>query len=518
MNGAHSLTRTLVDAGVTTCFANPGTSEMPLVAALDSAPDLRGVLCLFEGVATGAADGYGRMLDRPAATLLHLGPGLAYGWPNLHNARRARSPILTIIGDHATAHKNYDPPLESDIDALAAAVSTWVRRCDNVTALGRDAAEGAAAAMTHPTGVATLIVPADVARSSGGDTAKPVPAPRPRTASDESVQTIAKTLRSGEPAVLFLGGRALRRDALAAANRVARATGARLVCETLPARRERGAGTPAGVEHLAFAAHQATAQLAGTRHLLLAGAPSPVTFFHQEGQPSSLVPHDCQVHVLADSATDVTEALAHLADLVATEITSTLQHAHRPDPPTGALTGETFAAAIAALLPEGAIVCDESNTAGSRVYGATETAPPHDWMLLAGGSIGYALPAAIGAAIACPDRKVLSLVADGSAMYTLPALWTHAREGLDITTVIANNRSYNMLELELARYTPQPGPVARSLLDLSRPDLDFTAIATGMGIPATRADTAEDFYRQLGAALAEPGPHLIEALVPPLRL
>jgi acetolactate synthase-1/2/3 large subunit len=512
-NGAQALIRTLADAGVTACFTNPGTSEMHFVAALDTVPEMRAVLGLFEGVVTGAADGYGRMADRPAATLLHLGPGLGNGLANLHNARRARTPLVNIVGDHAVYHKQYDAPLESDIDAVAATVSGWVRRSMTADAVGQDAADAVAAAMGPPGQVATLILPAD---ASWGEGASPAAAPAlaaRRAVADDVVAAVAKALVSGEPVALLLGGSAVRSDGLRAASRIAAATGAKLLCETFPARLERGAGIPP-IDRLGYLAEFTEMQLAGTQHLVLADARAPVSFFAYPGKASDLVPDGCEVHQLAAAGDDVVAALTALADLVAGGHEPVLQPATRPDRPTGALNGETVAAALGALLPENAIVVDEANTSGLWASGATAGAPAHDWLTLTGGAIGQGLPVATGAAVACPDRPVISLEADGSAMYTLQALWTQAREGLDVTTVIFDNRSYAILNMELSRVGAEAmGPKALSMLDISKPDLDFAALASGMGVDAVKATTAEDFTAALERAIAEPGPHLIDAIL-----
>jgi acetolactate synthase-1/2/3 large subunit len=514
MNGAQALLRTFADSGVVACFANPGTSEMHFVAALDAVPDVRAVLCLFEGVATGAADGYGRMARHPAAALLHLGPGLGNGIANLHNAHRAKTPLVAVVGDHATYHKRFDAPLESDIDALAGAVSSWVRRPARAADVGADAAAAIAAAMTPPGQVATLILPADASWSQG---AEPAQAPAVRPASplaEETLTAVADVLRRGEPCVLLLGGAALRRPGLEAASRIAGAGYARLIGETFPARVERGAGIPP-LERLAYLTEMASAQLADARHLILAGARAPVSFFAYPDRPSSPVPDGCDVHVLAEAADDAPAALAALADLVAPDAKPVPQQSGRPALPDGELTGESAAAVIGALLPEGAIVCDEANTSGIWLPAATAGGPPHDWLALTGGAIGQGLPLATGAAIACPGRSVLALEADGSAMYTISALWTHAREQLDITTIIFSNKRYAILGMELDRVgATAGGDAARRLFDLSKPDLDFASLAAGMGVPATRANTAGELADQLRKALAEPGPHLIEALVP----
>jgi acetolactate synthase I/II/III large subunit len=518
VNGAHALLRSLVASGVEVCFANPGTSEMHFVAALDGVPEMRAVLTLFEGVATGAADGYARMADRPAATLLHLGPGLGNGLANLHNARRAGSPVVNVIGDHATAHSKYDAPLESDIAAVAGSVSGWQRRSTSTAEVGADAAAAVGAARKGR--IATLVLPADVSWDEGGEPATaPPPAPRPAAAPD-AVRDAAAALASGEPCVLLVGGDATRADGLAAAGRIAAATGAKLLAETFPARIERGAGVVA-VERLAYPTDMAVHQLAGTRHLVLAGARSPVAFFAYPGKPSDLVPDDCEVHPLAPREGAATAALEELADLVAPGTAPVLAPLERPEPPTGPLDAQRVAAVIGALLPEGAIVVDESVTAGFVLPAATAGAPRHDWLTLTGGAIGYGLPAATGAAVACPDRPVWCLEADGSAMYTISALWTHAREGLDVTTIVFNNSAYAILRLELqqvgaAGFVQGDGERARALLDLARPDLDFVALATGMGVPAVRVTTAEELADALRRAAAEPGPHLVEAIITPV--
>jgi acetolactate synthase-1/2/3 large subunit len=514
MNGAQALIRTLVDGGVDVCFTNPGTSEMHFVAALDSVPEMRAALGLFEGVVTGAADGYGRMAGKPAATLLHLGPGLGNGLANLHNARRARTPLVNIVGDHATYHQQYDAPLQSEIDSVARPVSGWMRTSLRTDVVARDAAEAVAAAMSPPGHVATLILPADVSWGEGAEPAKAIPPASRAVVPDDLVDAVAKLLVSGAPSALLVGGSATSERGLVAASRVANATGAKLLGETFPARLERGAGRPP-LERLGYLAEFMTAQLDGLRNLVLIDAKEPVSFFAYPEKPSYLVPDGCDVYVFAAGSDDAVGALEHLADVVG-GADPTIQPAQRPERPTGELTGEAVANAVGALLPEGAIVSDEANTAGLWVAAATAGAPPHDSLTLTGGAIGQGLPVATGAAVACPDRKVVCLEADGSAMYTLQALWTQAREGLDVTTVIFNNRSYAILNLELSRVGAEsPGPKALDMLDLSRPDLDFAALAQGMGVPAARATTADELVTALERGLAESGPYLVDAVLPP---
>jgi acetolactate synthase-1/2/3 large subunit len=522
--GAHALLRSLLASGVDTCFANPGTSEMHFVAALDGVPEMRAVLTLFEGVATGAADGYARMAERPAATLLHLGPGLGNGLANLHNARRAGTPVVNVVGDHATTHAKYDAPLQSDIAAIAGAVSGWVRESTLTTDIGADAAAAVAAARAGQ--VATLVLPADVSWNEGGEPARaPAPVAGPPPAEPDAIREAALALSSGEQCVLLVGGDATRAPGLAAADRIAAATGARVLAETFPTRLERGAGV-APVDRLAYVVDMAVHQLAGARYLVLVGARSPVSFFAYPGKASDLVPAGCNVHAVvpregAVTGGTATAALEELADLLAPGTAPRPAHAARPDLPTGALTVESAAAVVGALLPEGAVVVDESVTSGLGLPAVTAGAPRHDWLTLTGGSIGYGLPAATGAAVACPDRPVWCLQADGSAMYTISALWTHAREGLDVTTLVYHNSAYAILRVELlqtgaATHLAGDGVRARELLDLGRPDLDFVSLAAGMGVPGERVTTADELAAALRRAAAEPGPHLVEAMVPPL--
>jgi acetolactate synthase I/II/III large subunit len=517
MNGAQSMVRTLVDCGVDVCFANPGTSEMHFVAALDTVPEMRGVLTLFEGAATGAADGYARMAGGPAAVLLHLGPGLGNGLANLHNARKARVPVVTVVGDHATYHKRYDAQLESDIETVARNVSTWVRRAARPEDAGGDVADAVAAACGPPGQVVTLILPADVSWSDGGVVAAPRHSVPRRPAPEATIEEVARVLRSREPTALFLGGAALREKGLLAAARVAAESGAKVLCETFPTRMERGPGLP-NFDRLAYLAEFAAMQLDGLRHLVLVDAKAPVSFFAYPGKQSYLVPEGCEVLVLATGGDDVVEALELLGDAVDAAPASSLgslQPAARPERPTGALTAESVCQAIGAVLPEGAIISDEANTSGLFLSGPTAGAARHDVLTLTGGSIGQGLPVAVGAAVACPDRRVLALEADGSALYTFQSLWTMAREGLDVTTVLFNNRSYAVLNMELNRVgAEQGGPKARSMLDLTHPDMDFVALAQGMGVPATRATTAEELTAHLERSLAEPGPSLVEVVIP----
>lgn len=513
-NGAKALIDTLVNAGVDTCFTNPGTSEMHFVAALDGS-NMRAVLCLFEGVATGAADGYARIAGKPAATLLHLGCGLGNGLANLHNARKARVPMVNIVGDHATYHTKYDAQLQSDIETVARNVSKWVRTCPATDKLASDAAEALTVALGPPAQIATLILPADVSWGDGAAAATVPPQAAPEPAPDENIQRITDVIRKGKKTAFLLGGRVLREEGLLAAARIAEKTGAKLFCEVFPTRLERGAGLPP-VERIAYLAEMATVQLSGYDNLILVDAKEPVSFFAYPGKKSYLVPDGCTPHHLVEPHQDAVRSLTRLAEaLGAGDIKPKLQKLERPSLPSGSLNASKVCQAIGALLPERAIISDEAQTSGLKLPSCTAGAPRHDVLTLTGGAIGQALPVAVGAAIAGKDRPVLALVGDGTAMYTIQALWTIVREKLDVTIVVFNNRSYAILNIELQRTgAGNGGPKAKAQLDLTEPPIDFVSLAKGMGMPARRATTAEEFNEALMQAFHEPGPHFIDAIVP----
>jgi acetolactate synthase I/II/III large subunit len=512
MNGADLLMQTLLANGVDLVVGNPGTSEMQFVAALDAVPKLRAVLALFEGVVTGAADGYGRMADRPAATLLHLGPGLGNGLANLHNARRAHTPIVNVVGEHATFHRQYDPPLHSDIESIARGASEWTRTIGSVNDLSGDVAAAIGFAREAPGHVTTVVLPADVAWSPATGEPKKATVGKPRSVPSAVVDEVAQILRRGEPAALLLNGRAVREPALGLASRIGKRAGARVLCDTFPARIERGAGR-AVVERLPYIPQMILSALGGVQHLILVAAKAPVSFFAFPGGASVAVPDGCQVHTLATESDDVVAALEALAAALGAPAEQMLQADGRSPAPTGGvIEPDSFAAALGATLPDRAIVVDESNTVGYLAPMATAGCPPHDWLCLTGGSIGMGLPAATGAALACPDRRVVALDGDGSAMYTIQALWTQAREKLDVTNVILANRPYAILNLEMLRMgLGQAGPVAKQMLDLTNPTLDFVSMGKGMGVPSCRVTGAAELVAELRRSFATPGPSLIEA-------
>ena len=510
MNGAQNLLATLTRNGIEVCFANPGTSEMHFVAAVDQADGLRCVLGLFEGVVTGAADGYARMTGRPASTLLHLGPGLANGLSNLHNAMRAQSPVVNIIGDHATYHRNYDAPLTSDIEGTARPFSHWVRTSPDADSVAADAAAAIAAARTAPGRIASLILPADTAWTP--TTAPPADAVIPAApgVAEPVIDAATDILRSGETTALILGPRASTGAPLELAGQIAEVTGARLYTPTHTARIARGAGR-VPVRRVPYPIDQAVATFDDVQNIILVGARPPVAFFAYPGKPSRLTRPGTRIHELARADEDIPSALTAVRDnLGATSATPKRAELSLPALPTGTLTPAKIGTAIAALLPHDAIVVDESITTGRSFLADTTGSRPHDWILPTGGSIGYALPCAAGAAIACPDRKVIALESDGSGMYMPQALWTHAREQLNILTVVFANHSYQILRNEMSNVGATPGAKAGPLMDIGRPRIDWVLLARTFGLEAFRAQTTDELVRQLQAGLATDGPALIE--------
>jgi acetolactate synthase I/II/III large subunit len=514
MRAAESLMNALADAGVTMCFTNPGTTEIHLVAALEAVPQIKAVLCLFEGVCSGAADGFARMTGRPAATLLHLGPGLANAMANLHNARRARSPVVNLVGDHPVHHRRNDPPLASDIATMAQPVSGWVLEASSAADLPADGLAAVQAALGPPGQVATLIIPADCAWGDAQMPAASMVPPQPSPVPEAAIVSAADLLRADRPAAILLGGAALLEPGLRAAARIAQKTGAVIMSQTFDARFARGAGLPS-VKRLPYFPERARKRLSGYPHLILAGTSAPTAFFAYPEGSVALLPEAGKLETLAAPGADVVGALEALAEAVGAG--RSLPEPRRfdlPGLPTGALTAESAGAALGALLPENAIVSDESGTSGEFAYRMTAGAPPHDWLCLTGGAIGQGVPLATGAALACPGRPVVCLQGDGGAMYTLQALWTQARESLDVTTVIFSNRKYQILEVELWRLGfKTPGARTLEMTSLDRPELDWVRLAAGMGVHAARAETAEAFSKLLSMSFAEPGPHLIEVVL-----
>lgn len=515
MNGAQLLLRTAVKSGLDMCFANPGTTELPIVTALDDVRGIRPILCLFEGVCAGAADGYGRMSGKPALTLLHLGPGLCYGLANLHNARRARTPVLVVVGEHATWHRCADPPLAMDMEALAATVSGWQRTCQSADLLSRDTTEALETAARGK--VATLMVPHDVQWTDCGEP----PIREARFTYDPvntgAVRRAADLLRKHKKVAIILGGRALRRNALIHAARIRQATGCDLLSETLTAHMERGLGIPV-VDRIPYFPERAVAILSRYQAVILAGAGEPVAFFGYKNSPSRLL-HSLQVtYSIAEGNENPEDVLEHLAHEVGAAGVLKAEglipgRRDRLNLPRGALTPEKSATTLAALQPEGAIIVDESVTSGSSYYRVAAAAPPHSFLSLTGGALGQGMPCAVGAAVACPDRAVFNIEADGSAMYTVQALWTQARESLNVTTLICSNRRYEILRVEMARSGRDPlGPAAVALTDIGRPSIDWSEIALASGVPASAVTTAEQLAVELKRAISEPGPHLIEMI------
>ena len=510
MNGAESLVRSLLASGVNTCFANPGTSEMHFVAALDKVEGMRCVLGMAETVVTGAADGYGRMAGKPAATLLHCGSGFANGIANMHNARRAYSPMVNIVGDQATYHRGFDAPLTSDIEGLARAASHWVRSSATSASVGADGAAAAQAANTAPGQIATLILPADTSWNEGGVVAAKLPVPARPPVATTTLSTIAQVLRSKQPAMLILSGQALCEAGLVAANRVAHVTGAKLRTSSQVSRMARGRGR-VPVDRIPYVVDNAIKVLEGTKHVILVGAKAPMGFFAYPGKPSLMAPADAITHVLARPEQDAVAALSQLADeLGAPKNVPIPEGPMKPQLGRGKFEPDAFASTLAALLPENCIVSEDAVTSGRGLFAPTFNAAPMDWLQNTGGAIGHAFPCATGAAIACPDRKVVCLQADGSGMYSLQSLWTQAREKLDVVNVVFANNIYKILYGELVNVGAKPGHASNELFDLGRPKLDWLHLAAGMGMEATSVDTLEAFTDVFKSACGRKGPFLIE--------
>lgn len=515
MNGAESLVRTLLKGGVDVCFANPGTSEMHFVGALDRVEGMRCVLGLFEGVCSGAADGYYRMTDKPASTLLHLGPGLANSAANLHNAKKAGSGIVNIVGEHALYHIQYDTPLTADIEGIARPFSHWVKTSPTSKTVAGDGALAIQAARVAPGQIATLILPADTAWGEADGVADTPDTPPPAGPQNDAVVAAAKALSRGNSAMLFLGGRALRARGLELAGKIAAKTGCRVQAAGGTARIERGAGRVATLR-LHFVIETAQEQLKGTQQMVLVGAKPPAAFFAYPGKPSVLTPPGCETTTLCPVEGDPVASLEALAaELGAlTEKPAGVVQGGRPERPTGKFTLEGLGQALGATMPEGAIIVDESVTTGRGFFPYSAGAPPHDWLNNMGGSIGFGTPVAVGAAVACPNRKVIAMIGDGSAMYTIQSLWTMAREGLDICVMIFSNRSYNILYSQLASVgAANPGPRAIDMLTLDRPTIDFCAMAKSLGMPGTQVRNLDELTQQLTYAMSQRGPYLIDVLM-----
>ena len=514
MNGAESLVKTLLASGVDTVFANPGTSEMHFVAALDSHPEMNCVLCLFEGGTSGAADGYFRMKRDVAGTLLHLAPGFGNAFANLHNARKAGSGMLNVMGDHATHHLRYESPLKGDTIGISQAVSHWTRVSPDAGSVAADGAEGIRAARSLNGQIATLILPANTAWDPAeGPAVARAPAPLMRPGED-AIRAAAARLRT-EGAALMIGGLGAFGPHRALAGQIAAATGARLMADTFPARISRGAGT-ARLDQLVYPVEPKVAQLAQTSSLTMVGTGRPVAFFAYPGKPSVPEPAGCMLDDLCTAEMDVGWTLEALADEVGVAgVEPALAPLDVAEVPTGSLTLAKVGQALAALLPENAVVVNESGTSGFHVLPPLQTARPHEALGGTGGAIGIGLPMATGAAAAAPDRKVVALTGDGSAMYTLQSLWTMAREAMDVTVIVFANRGYQILRDELKNVgVDSYGRNAQAMFDVEGPEIDWVAMAKGHGVPGTRAADMETFAKALRTGLEGEGPSLIEVVCP----
>jgi len=515
MNSADALIKTLIENGLEVVFANPGTSEMHLVAAIDHHPEIRPVLGLFEGVVTGAADGYARMSGKAAANLLHLGPGLGNGFANIHNAKKARTPMLNIVGDHATYHLQYNAPLTSDLDGLAKASSDWVGRSSSPDDLSAVGAKAWQAAHKFPGQIATMLVPADCAWGETDNLGKKLDIQGPEVVDDALIDEAHKALSSNSNSMLFLGGEFLDEESVTLAGKIATASGCRLATDTFVKRHRRGAGLTK-VEPIPYFSEMAEEFLAGVEAIVFIGTRPPVSFFAYPGKKSFLSPDECKLIELASPFQDGKYALHALSDML--KGNSIDQHLipnnDAQAPTTGVLDPTTLGPLFASLLPEDAVVCDEAATSGFFVTPHAWSAKPLDWLALTGGSIGQGLPLATGAAIGAPGRPVVCLHGDGGAMYTIQSLWTQAREGLNVTNLIFSNKAYAILQVELERVGAlETGDRATSMLSLDNPEIDWVSLANSLGVPAKRTLTVEEFHKAFSDGISSEGPSLIEIVI-----
>lgn len=513
MNGAEALIQTLVDSGVDTCFANPGTTETHLVGAIDRTERMRPILGLFEGVCTGAADGYARLAGKPAATLLHLGPGLANGLCHLHNARKAHSPVINLIGNHPRSHLKYDAPLSSDIAGLAEPVSGWVRQVASPQDIAKDGAEAVVASWGPPGQVASLIIPADCSWTPDVEPQLAIRLENTKPAMGPEVRRVAELCALGPKTALLVGAEGLTEAGLKAAGRISEKTGVRLIAYTFEPRMQRGAGRIL-IERIPYFPEDAAEALEGLEHMILCGAKEPVSFFSYPTGGGSLVPEGCLLDTLVPVGGDVIKSLEALADELGAKDSLPPQSLNLPALPDGALTAESASAVIANAIPEDAVVVDEGITVGFPAFSLSVGSAPHDWLFITGGGIGWAMPVAVGAAVAAPDKKILCLQGDGGAMYTIQALWTMARERLDVTTVVFSNRGYLILDIELQRHGLGPaGANAHRLMDMDEPRIDFVKMAEAQGVDAHRVEDCARFSDVLRDCLKQPGPHFIEVMM-----
>ncbi len=508
MNGAESLVHTLVGHGLQVCFANPGTSEMHFVAALDRIPGLRCIPGLQENVVTGMADGYARVSREPAITLLHCGPGLANGLANIHNAKKARVPMLNIVGEQATYHAKYDPPLATDTIALAKSSSHWVKRVRKSVEVGKAAAEAIRAARASAGQIAALILPSDASWNEGGKVATPL---KPKSALKidmRNARKAARILREKRNVLLLLGGSALMADSQKHAAAIQVKTGCRIMAESINSYHQRGQGR-LPIERVPYPAQVAIDVLKDVEHIITICSRAPLGFFAYPGFPSHHYPPKATVTSLCSVEQDAVEALAALADELSAA-PAEAQTAHRPTIPKGKPSSAGLGVMLGAVIPEGAIIADESVSLGGELYTGSHAAAPHDWMMVTGGAIGYGMPCATGAAVAGAGRRVINMQADGSAMYTVQSLWTQAREKLPVTTVILSNRKYQILIAEYGNVGANPGPTAMNMLDLGNPDMDWVKIANGMGVEAAKTTTLEGCAELMLHSYRSPHPFLIE--------
>ena len=491
--------------------------------ALSGVGGVRTVLGLHENVVTGAGDGYARMARRPAMTLLHLGPGLANGLANLHNAKRASSPMLNLIGTMATWHTAADASLQMDVESLTQTVSCWASLLPSRELLHTFAREAIArvSAFASPDGcrIATLLLPHDlqwqICSHSGAHMEPSLIVPSSGggvVAIDALLQDLAEAGRRG---ALLLGGEALCEPMLSVFASYARCVGTAILCVNEFARADRGQGRPA-VRRIPYHSQQAREFLESFTVMVFINAVEPTAQFGYPESISTLVSSHSKIHRIPFA--ELSAVLHHLQGAISRDAAGELEPMAFPSnlfPPDGILTAPKMWQLVAGLQPlDTIIIVDESLTSGGEYWEASQHSPPFSHLSQTRGAFRNGPPCAVGAALACPDRHVINLQADSSGLYSSQALSTQARERLNITTVVCANNAYGILQVDLARQKPKfggRGCVVNALTQLNDPPIDWVNLAAGYGVLAVTVNTCEELARELSTAIDAQGPRVIVA-------
>ena len=515
MNGAAAFFKSIVDNGIDTIFACPGTSEMQVVDEVGYS-NLRVVLCLFENSVTGMADGYARMLDKPALGMVHVTCGLTNALANMHNARIANSRMIIFGGGVHVAHEVNEPvhsmlQRQPYVAQIAAQCVIEARSPDQLAA----AATQALKASNDGAGKIVYVYgPNNAVWGESSFQGKLTSSAEQRQrVSTATISSIADTLKAGKKTAFILDNLALREEGLEILGRIAEGAGGRLFREWLPSRIAMGAGR-VRTETLPYGGAEGRELLSEFDQIVLVGAKIPVCPFSYENQPWVKIPENCNVHTLATADHDILAALEELATQLDLPEKASNRYNRKPgEPPTGPLSGNSIVQSLSILMPADSIVLDEAMLENVMFPLLMDGAAPFDFMAACpGGAIGAGPPVACGAAIACPNRKVILLEGDFSLMQGNTALWSMAQHNLDICVINYNNEGSASLSTELARVRQgEAQPKSIELLRIRKPTIDYAAMAESMGVPASRAETAEEFHLQLTKAMSTKGPHFIDA-------